>query len=45
MITPGGFERYFERRAAKVPGVEPAAWALKPDPETTVVGPRIPDRD
>jgi len=45
VVTPGGFERYFERRAAKVKGVEPPAWALEPYPETTVVGPRIPDRD
>ena len=44
VITPGGFERYFERRAAQVKGVEPPAWALEPYPETTVVGPRIPDR-
>jgi quercetin dioxygenase-like cupin family protein len=45
VVTPGGFERYFERRAAKVKGVEPPAWALEPYPETTMVGPRIPDRD
>jgi quercetin dioxygenase-like cupin family protein len=45
VITPGGFERYFARRAAKNAGVEPPAWALQPYPETTVVGPRIPDRD
>jgi mannose-6-phosphate isomerase-like protein (cupin superfamily) len=45
VITPGGFERYFERMAAKNAGVEPPAWALEPYPETVVVGPRIPDRD
>ena len=45
VVTPGGFERYFARRAAKATGVEPPAWALEPYPETTVVGPRIPDRD
>jgi len=44
VITPGGFERYFERIAAKNAGVEPPAWALEPYPATTVVGPRIPDR-
>jgi quercetin dioxygenase-like cupin family protein len=45
VITPGGFERYFERMAAKNAGVEPPAWALEPYRETVVVGPRIPDRD
>jgi len=44
VITPGGFERYFERMAAKATGVEPPAWALEPYPETIVVGPKIPDR-
>jgi quercetin dioxygenase-like cupin family protein len=44
VITPGGFERYFERMAAKAAGVEPPASALEPYPETIVVGPKIPDR-
>jgi quercetin dioxygenase-like cupin family protein len=36
VITPGGFERYFDRMAA-----EPPASASKPYPETIVVGPQI----
>jgi quercetin dioxygenase-like cupin family protein len=44
VITPGGFERYFERIAAEAAGVEPPASALEPYPETIVVGPRIPQR-
>jgi quercetin dioxygenase-like cupin family protein len=44
VITPGGVERYFERVAAEVAGVEPPASALKPYPETTVVGPMITER-
>ena len=44
VITPGGFERYCARMAATNAGVEPPAWALEPYPETTVVGPKIPDR-
>lgn len=47
-ITPGGFERYFERIAAEAAGVEPSASALEPYPETHVVGRTIggrPDLD
>ena len=36
VITPGGFERYFDRMAA-----DPPASASKPYPETIVVGPPI----
>jgi quercetin dioxygenase-like cupin family protein len=41
VITPAGFERYFERAAAEAAGVEPPAWAREASPETTVVGSRI----
>lgn len=41
VITPGGFERYFDRIAAEAAGVEPPPSALQLYPETTVVGPQI----
>jgi quercetin dioxygenase-like cupin family protein len=41
LITPAGFEGYFERAAAEAAGVEPPAWAREASPETTVVGPQI----
>jgi quercetin dioxygenase-like cupin family protein len=41
LITPAGFERYFERAAAEAAGVEPPAHAREPSPETTVVGPQL----
>jgi quercetin dioxygenase-like cupin family protein len=41
VITPAGFERYFDRIAAEVAEVDPPASALEPYPETTVVGPQI----
>jgi quercetin dioxygenase-like cupin family protein len=41
VITPGGFERYFDQIAADLAGVEPPATASKGYPETTVVGPQI----
>ena len=44
VITPGGFERYFDRVAAENAGVEPPATALAPDPEVTLVGPQIGER-
>jgi quercetin dioxygenase-like cupin family protein len=44
IVTPGGFERYFERVAAEAAGVQPHPSALEPYPETTVVGPRIGER-
>jgi mannose-6-phosphate isomerase-like protein (cupin superfamily) len=37
VITPAGFERYFARMAD-----DPPEWALRPYPETTVVGAQIP---
>ena len=41
ICTPAGFERYFQRIAAREAGVEPPPEALEPWPEVTVVGPRI----
>jgi mannose-6-phosphate isomerase-like protein (cupin superfamily) len=41
VCTPGGFERYFARIAARAEGVAAPAWASQPYPETTVVGPQI----
>jgi mannose-6-phosphate isomerase-like protein (cupin superfamily) len=41
ICTPAGFERYFQRMAAKEAGVEPPPEALEPWPEVTVVGPPI----
>ena len=41
VCTPAGFERYFQRIAARQAGVEPPTEALEPWPEVTTVGPRI----
>jgi quercetin dioxygenase-like cupin family protein len=41
VVTPAGFERYFQRRAAKIAGVEPPPEALEPIPEVTTVGPPL----
>jgi quercetin dioxygenase-like cupin family protein len=41
VITPAGFERYFDRMAAKQAGSEPPLEASKPYPETTVGGPPL----
>jgi quercetin dioxygenase-like cupin family protein len=41
VCTPAGFERYFDRIAARVAGVEPPPEASKPIPEVTTVGPAI----
>ena len=41
VCAPAGFERHWARAAAEAAGVEPAAWALHPIPEVTVVGPPI----
>jgi quercetin dioxygenase-like cupin family protein len=41
VCTPAGFERYFDRIAARQAGVDPPPEALKPFPETTVVGPPL----
>jgi quercetin dioxygenase-like cupin family protein len=41
VCTPAGFERYFDRIAARIAGVEPPPEASKPIPEVTRVGPPI----
>jgi quercetin dioxygenase-like cupin family protein len=41
ICTPAGFERMFQRMAAKEAGVDPPPEALEPWPDVTVVGPRI----
>ena len=41
VITPPGFERYFDRLSAELTGDPPPAESQKPYPETTVVGPQI----
>jgi len=41
ICTPAGFERMFQRMAAREAGVDPPPEALEPWPEVTVVGPPI----
>jgi quercetin dioxygenase-like cupin family protein len=41
VCTPAGFERYFDRIAARAAGVDPPPEALGPIPEVTRVGPPI----
>jgi quercetin dioxygenase-like cupin family protein len=41
VITPAGFERYFDQMAARDAGVEPPASAMEPWPEVVKVGPQI----
>jgi quercetin dioxygenase-like cupin family protein len=41
VCTPAGFERYFDRIAARIAGVDPPPEASKPIPEVTTVGPAI----
>jgi quercetin dioxygenase-like cupin family protein len=41
IITPAGFERYFDRVAAENAGIEPPLSALGPIPEVSTVGPQI----
>jgi quercetin dioxygenase-like cupin family protein len=41
VITPAGFERYFDLITAEQTGVDPPPEALKPRPHSTVVGPPI----
>ena len=41
ICTPAGFERYFQRIAAREAGVEPPPEALEPWPEVVKVGPQI----
>jgi mannose-6-phosphate isomerase-like protein (cupin superfamily) len=44
VCTPGGFERMFSRMAARAAGAEPTEEAMKPYPETTMVGPTLFER-
>jgi len=44
VITPAGFERYFDRLAARAAGVDPPATAAHGWAEVTKVGPQIGDR-
>ena len=41
VCTPAGFERYFDRIAARITGVEPPPEASKPIPDVITVGPPI----
>jgi quercetin dioxygenase-like cupin family protein len=41
IITPAGFERYFDRIAARITGTQPPPEAAKPIPEVTTVGPPL----
>ena len=41
VCTPAGFERYFQRMAAREEGGEPPPEALEPWPEVVKVGPQI----
>ena len=41
MITPAGFERYFDRIAARITGSELPPEAAKPLPEVVAVGPPL----
>jgi mannose-6-phosphate isomerase-like protein (cupin superfamily) len=41
ICTPAGFERYFQRMAARLAGVDPPAEALEPWPEVVTVGPPL----
>jgi quercetin dioxygenase-like cupin family protein len=43
VITPAGFERYFDRIAARITGSEPPPEAAKPIPEVVTVGPPLGD--
>ena len=41
VITPAGFERYFDRIAARMTGTQPPPEASKPIPEVTRLGPPL----
>jgi quercetin dioxygenase-like cupin family protein len=41
VCTPAGFERYFDRIAARIAGIDPPPEASKPIPEVITVGPPI----
>jgi quercetin dioxygenase-like cupin family protein len=43
VCTPAGFERYFDRIAARITGVEPPPEASGPVPEVITLGPPISD--
>jgi quercetin dioxygenase-like cupin family protein len=43
VITPAGFERYFDGIAARITGREPPPEAAKPIPEVITVGPPLGD--
>jgi quercetin dioxygenase-like cupin family protein len=43
VITPAGFERYFDQIAARISGTEPPPEAAKPIPEVITVGPPLGD--
>lgn len=43
VITPAGFERYFDQIAAKITGSEPPPEAAKPIPEVETIGPPLGD--
>ena len=43
VITPAGFERYFDGIAARITGGEPPPEAAKPIPEVVTVGPPLGD--
>ncbi len=45
VITPAGFERYFDRIAARMSGSEPPPEAAKPIPEVVTVGPPLGGND
>jgi quercetin dioxygenase-like cupin family protein len=45
VCTPAGFERYFDRIAARIAGVEPPPETSKPIPDVTTVGPPIGDEE
>ena len=41
VITPAGFERYFDRIAARMTGAQPPPEASRPIPEVTTLGPPL----
>jgi len=45
VITPAGFERYFDRIAARISGSEPPPEAAKPIPEVATVGTPLRDEE
>jgi quercetin dioxygenase-like cupin family protein len=44
VCTPAGFERYFDRIAARITGIAPPPESMKPLPEVITVGPAIGER-